>query len=398
MKYDFDKVISRYGTYCSKYDGLKSMFPNANEDSIPLMVADMDFRTAEPILEALKKTVDFQMFGYTMAPCCPDYAPAVCNWWKKRFDTELKPEWIQNSPGTVAAIDAAIELFTLPGDGIIVQRPVYGHFSQDIEKLHRVPVSNHLISDGNGNYQIDFDDLEEKCAQANNTMMILCSPANPVGRIWTSEELNKVAEITRRHGVLLISDEVHCDITRKGEKHLPIVKAVEDTINIIMMTAINKTFNLAGLECSNIIIPNPTLKERFTSHFNSMELTTPFAISALLAAYNDPESENWLNQVNDYIDGNIQFAMDFFKEKMPWVKTYIPQATYCIWVDFSESGLSGDEIHDRIYNKANVYSQDGAVHDPEEGEHFQRFCVPCARSVLKEALERIAEVFTDIEV
>ena len=162
-----------------------------------------------------------------------------------------------------------------------------------------------------------------------------------------------------------------------------------------MATAINKTFNLAGLECSNVVIPNPILKERFNTRFG-MQMTNPFSISALIAAYNDPESENWLEQVNDYIDENLAFALKFFADKMPWVKTYIPQGTYCMWTDFSACGLSGTEIHDRIYNKANVYLQDGVVHDPEEGEFFQRICVPCSRSVLQEAFERIYEQFADI--
>lgn len=397
MNYNFDKIIPRKGTYCVKYDGLKNLNPNADDATIPLMVADMDFPTAEPILDALRATVDFKMFGYTTASSSAEYAAAVCNWWKKRFDTTLNPDDILFSPGTVSAVDAAIKIFSHPGDGIIVQRPVYDHFSEDIQKLHRVPVSNHLISDANGNYRIDYEDLEEKCANPNNTVMILCSPANPVGRVWTAEEPQKVAKITKKHSVILVSDEVHCDILRKGVKHLPILKVVEDTSNIIMTTAINKTFNLAGLECSNVIIPDARLRERFSSRFG-MQMANPFSISALIAAYNDPESENWLEQVNAYIDKNLDFVIDFFASKMPWVKTYIPQGTYCMWVDFSACGLSGEEIHDRIYNKANVYLQDGLVHDPEEGEFFQRICVPCARSVLEEALERIYEQFTDITI
>lgn len=395
-QYDFNQIISRRNTYCMKYDGLKASFPDANENSIPLMVADMDFPTADPILDALHRTVDFKMFGYTSVKCVPDYASAVCNWWKKRFQTDFQPESVLNSPGTVAAIDAAIEIFTLPGDGVIVQRPVYGHFSEDIKKLHRVPVDNHLIADENGYYRMDFEDLEKKCANPNTTLMILCSPANPVGRIWTPEELQKAAEITQRHNVILISDEVHCDIVRKGNVHTPILKAVHDVHNIIMMTAINKTFNLAGLECSNIIIPNEDLRQRFSTHFAQLQLATPFAISALLAAYTEPECESWLDQLNDYIDGNLQYAVDFFHEHMPWVKVYIPEATYCLWVDFSACGLSGEEIHNRIYHKANVFPQDGIVHDPEFGEHFQRICVPCARSILQTALERIAKQFQDI--
>lgn len=395
MKYNFDEIVSRAGTYSLKYAGLKGKNPVEDQETIPLTVADMDFPTANSILDALRTTVDFRMFGYTGTNCAPEYSLAVCNWWKKRFDTELNPNDILFSPGTCAAIRAAIEIFSHPGDGIIIQRPVYGHFSQDIERLQRRPVSNRLISDGCGNYTMDFEDLEKKCSNPNNRVMILCSPANPVGRVWTIEDLQKVAEITQRHSVVLISDEVHCDIVRKGVKHTPILKAVENTSNIIMMTAINKTFNLAGLACSNAVIPNPVLKQRFAEHFGQ-RLANPFSISALIAAYNSPDAETWLEELNAYIDGNLQFVKNFFAEKMPWLKTHIPQGAYFMWLDFSASGLTGTEIHERIYDKAKVALQDGTIHDPEGGEFFQRICVPCARSVLNEALHRISNQFIDV--
>lgn len=395
MKYNFDEIVSREGTYSLKYVGLKGRNPLKDQEIIPLTLADMDLPTADSILDALRATVDFRMFGYTGVNCTPEYGRAVCKWWKKRFDTDLNPDDIIFSPGTCAAIRAAIEIFSHPGDGIIIQRPVYGHFSEDIEKLHRHPVSSRLISDSSGNYTMDFDDLERKCSDPNNPIMILCSPANPVGRVWTVEELQKVAEITQRHSTVLISDEVHCDIVRKGVKHTPILKAVENTSNILMMTAINKTFNLAGLACSNAIIPDPALKQRFKKHFG-LKLANPFSISALIAAYNSPDAEEWLGELNTYIDGNLQFVKDFLAEKMPWVKTHIPQGAYFMWLDFCASGLTGAEIHERIYDKARVALQDGTVHDPEGGEFFQRICVPCARSVLEEALNRIYKQFSDI--
>lgn len=396
MNYNFDNIVNRYSTYCMKYDGLQAMYPNADNASIPLMVADMDFQTAPPILDALHQTVDFGIFGYTSDKTESKYAEAVCTWWKKRFDTQLNPDDIIYSNGTVEAIDCAIRAFTKTGDGVIVQRPVYGHFSEDILAMNRKPVSNHLLCDENGYYTIDFDDLEKKCADPENRVMIFCSPANPVGRVWTQEEIQKVADITRRHHILLISDEVHCDIIRAGQHHLPILKAVEDTSNIIMMTAINKTFNLAGLQCSNIVIPDSFLKARFLKAFG-MHLPTPFAVSACIAAYTDPESENWLNQLNAYLDDNLTFTKEYFAKHLPWIKLSVPEGTYCVWLDLRNSGLPDEEIHKRIYLDANVFLQDGLVHDPEHGHCFQRICVPCPRSVLKEAYQRIANQFQDIQ-
>lgn len=393
MKYDFDTVIDRYNTYSMKYDGLR-LNKRANEHTIAMMVADMDFRVAQPILDKLHETVEFGMFGYTGDFAEPAYAASVVHWWKSQYDCELDPKHIIYSNGTVEAVNCAIKAFSNVGDGVIIQRPVYGHFTSAIEEeCHRKAVDNRLLCDENNYYTIDFDDLERKCADPNNRVLIFCSPANPVGRVWTDEEILRVAEITRKHNVLLISDEVHCDIRRAGITHTPILKIVEDTSNIIMLTAINKTFNLAGLACSNAIIPDDFLRARFKREFG-MRMPTPFAISALIAAYND--GVEWMEQMNEYIDGTIDFALQYFAEKMPWVKVGKPEGTYCLWLDFSASGLSGEEIHRRIYDQANVFLQDGVVHDPERGQAFQRMCLPCARSVVKEAIDRIAHEFEDI--
>lgn len=393
MIYDFDKVVDRHNTYSMKYDGLKQINDKTNGDSIPLFVADMDFQTARPILDALHKTVDFGILGYTMDRAEPRYAQAVCHWWKQQYDLDILPEHIVYSNGTVEAIRYAIEAFSNIGDGVIIQRPVYGHFTSTIEEeCFRRVVNNQLLCK-DGYYTIDYNDLEEKCADPDNRILIFCSPANPVGRVWTPEEIQKVAAIAKKYHVLLISDEVHCDILRSGVRHYPIFSVVEDTGGIIMCTAINKTFNLAGLQCSNIIIPDAFLRSRFKKSFGRRQ-PTPFAISACIAAYN--EGVDWMDQMNAYIDGNIRFAMEFLKENMPWVRVREPEGTYCLWLDFKAAGLSDAEVHRRIYEDANVILQDGTVHDPDLGGCFQRICVPCARSVLKEALTRIAGQFQDI--
>lgn len=393
MHYDFDEVVNRYNTYSMKYDGVANRSPELRGKMIPLMVADMDFKTAKPIIDAMHRVADFGMWGYTSDSAEPEYAKAVARWFSVHHNWEINPEDVIYSNGTIEALNCAIHTFTNVGDGVIVCRPVYGHFTQAIEDdCHRRAVNVQLILDENGCYQMDYEGIEAACADPSNRMFILCSPHNPVGRVWTPDELIRVAEICRRHNVLLVSDEVHCDILRKGVKHYPLASVVKDHSNIIMLTAINKTFNLAGLQCSNAVISDPFLKARFLKEFG-MRMPTPFAIAALIAAYT--EGDEWAEQMNEYVDGNLDFALSYFKEHMPWVKAYKPQGTYVLWVDFSGCGLTGKEIHKRIYDDAQVLLQDGAVHDPMHGECFQRICVPCSRSVLKEALDRICEQFKE---
>lgn len=385
MKYDFDTVIDRRHTACYKYDAMKSAYKNAGDRSIPMYVADMDFKTAPCVLEAFEKLVNHGIFGYTSDKAEPEYAKAVCNWWKTRFNCDFTEDSVIYSDGAVSAVKTAVRAFTEKGDGVIIQRPVYGHFTFSIEEeCGRVAVDNHLKCE-NGYYTMDYDDLEKKCADKRNKLMILCSPANPVGRVWSAEELKKVCDITKKYGVTLVSDEVHCDIVRKGIKHTPILNVSRDTI---MITAVNKTFNLAGLQCANAVIPDKALRDRFNTGWDGAS-PTPFAVAALIAAYN--EGHEWVDSLNEYLDENLRIAVEYFKENLPWVKVRVPEGTYCLWLDFSDCGVSAGEIHDMIYDGAGVILQDGTVHDPENGSFFQRMCVPCPRTVLSEALERIGE-------
>ena len=399
MKYDFDKVIDRHGTFSSKWDGLANMKKrvkniNIDENTIPMMVADMDLQSPQPVIEAMHRVADHMMYGYTVAGADPRYAESLCRWFKDRHDWEVSPEQVVGSHGTFGALEHAVKMYSNEGDGVIVMRPVYGHFSSAIEtEWNRKAVSNHLINN-NGYYTIDFADLEEKCADPNNKVLIFCSPANPVGRVWTEEELKKVAEICAKHDVFVISDEVHCDHLRKGMKHIPFLKVCEDKSKAIVLVGINKSFNMAGLACSNAIIQDEELKAKFMVGYPFV-MPTPFAVAGQIAAYT--EGDEWMDQVCEYIEGNIDWAIDFFKQNMPKLKVAKPEGTYCLWLDFTDYGLSGEEVHDRIYINANVILQDGTVHDPEEGQCFQRMCLPCARSVLKEACERIAKAFEDVK-
>ena len=392
FKYNFDEVIDRHGTNSMKWEagemlkqfGLTERF---DEDTISLFVADMDFQCPQPVLDALHKRVDARMFGYSLHTTTSAYTDAIQNWFRRRHEWEIDTESIVYSPGTVQALDALVRAFTDEGDGVIIQRPVYAPFTRVIEGNKRQVVNNALIHE-DGYYTIDFDDFEAKAKEPANKLFILCSPHNPVGRVWTPAELTQMAEICLANNVVLVADEIHGDLVRAGQVHTPICTLVEDD-RLISCTATNKTFNMAGLHCSNIILNNAEMRTKFGEALG-FKLPTPFAITALIAAYN--EGEDWLTQVNAYIDGNLAFLDEFLRAHMPQVRYRIPEGTYIAWLDFRGYGLSPQEVHRRIYQEANVVLEDGDMFGPE-GEGFQRICVPSPRPLLKEALERIAAQF-----
>lgn len=392
MKYNFDEIVDRKGTHSMKWEageflkafGLTERF---DEDTISLFVADMDFPVPEPIIRAMHERVDRRIFGYSNFATSPDYVEAIQGWFRRRHDWLIDEESIIYSSGTVSALHNMVKAYTEPGDGIMIQRPVYFPFTAAIESNNRVVVNNALINN-DGYYTIDFDDFEAKAKEPSTKMFILCNPHNPVGRVFTAEELTKMAEICVENDVIFIGDEIHGDLIRPDQTHHPILTLVDDP-RIISCTAINKTFNTAGLHCSNIIINDQEMRDKFKA-IQGFTSPTPFAIVALIAAYN--EGEDWLQQVNAYIDDNLKFLDTFLKENMPQVKYVIPEGTYIGWLDFRGYGLTSKEVHDRIYNQANVVLEDGEIFGPE-GEGFQRICVPTPRPLFKQALERIAAQF-----
>ncbi|MCA9984442.1 MAG: pyridoxal phosphate-dependent aminotransferase [Anaerolineales bacterium] len=392
MKYNFDEIVDRKGTHSMKWEageflkafGLTERF---DEDTISLFVADMDFPVPEPIIRAMHERVDRRIFGYSNFATSPDYVEAIQGWFRRRHDWLISEESIVYSSGTVSALHNMVKAYTEPGDGIMIQRPVYFPFTAAIEGNNRVVVNNALINN-DGYYTIDFDDFEAKAKEPSTKMFILCNPHNPVGRVFTAEELTKMAEICIENDVIFIGDEIHGDLIRPDQTHHPILTLVDDP-RIISCTAINKTFNTAGLHCSNIIINDQEMRDKFKA-IQGFTSPTPFAIVALIAAYN--EGEDWLQQVNAYIDDNLKFLDTFLKENMPQVKYVIPEGTYIGWLDFRGYGLTSKEVHDRIYNQANVVLEDGEIFGPE-GEGFQRICVPTPRPLFKQALERIAAQF-----
>jgi cysteine-S-conjugate beta-lyase len=392
MKYNFDEIVNRRGTYSIKWDGGElikefGLTERYDEETIPLFTADMDLPVPQALIDALHKTVDHKIFGYSIFP--NEYYEAIQHWFKKRHDWEIKKEEIIYSPGTVHALNIAVRGFTNPGDGIIIQRPVYPPFTSVTEGNGRKIRNNALKYDNDGYYSIDFDDFEAKAKEEKTKMFILCNPHNPTGKIFNVNELKKISDICAKNGVLIVADEIHGDLIRRDQTFTPIAKAADNTDHIITLTAINKTFNVAGLHCTNTIISNSELRKIFGKEIG-FQLASPFTISALIAVYN--EGEDWLEQLKEYIDGTMEWAVNFLAERMTKVKVRIPEGTYIMWMDFSEYGLTPEEVHDRIYNKANVLLEDGGMFG-EEGVHFQRICIPSPRPIIKEAFERIAREF-----
>ncbi len=390
--YNFDRIIDRNGTFSLKWENVTQALPGAPADALPLWVADMDFPCAEPILKALHERVDRQIFGYSVYQSAA-YYEAVLGWFKRRFDWTLTPQNLFYSPGVVPAIGFLIDILSEPGDGIIIQPPVYYPFSNKILDYGRTVVTNPLHEE-NGYYTMDYADLAEKLSQPENKGLILCSPHNPVGRVWTPEELRQVVALCQQYDKWIISDEIHCDIIRQNQTHIPLEKLCPEAKNrIFTCTAPSKTFNLAGLQLSNIVINDPIAQEAWRQKMDTrIGLHGPnvFAITAAIAAYN--EGEDWLQQVNQYIDANIAFAEQFLAQHLPKVRTTSCQGTYLMWLDFRAYGLSADELEQRMLTVAKVALDEGKMFGVQ-GQGFERVNVACPRAILTDCLERMVKAF-----
>ncbi|MBS6642080.1 MAG: pyridoxal phosphate-dependent aminotransferase [Clostridiaceae bacterium] len=384
-KYNFDEVIDRVGTHCLKFDRLPEGAP---ADALPLWVADMDFPCADPILDALHARIDRKIFGYTTYDNEEGKA-AVCGWFKKRFDWSVDADDIFFSPGVVPAIAYLINALTEEGDGVVIQRPVYYPFTIKIEANGRRVVNNSLIYE-DGAYRMDYEDLEMKMSDPLNKGMILCSPHNPAGRVWKEEELKKLVEICQKYDKWIISDEIHFDLTRIGVVHHPLLKiAPEYKDRIIVCTAPSKTFNLAGMHTSNLVISNPEYKKlwmRVANERFSASDCNPFGLTAEIAAYND--GENWLEQVREYLDRNIDYVREFVKQNLPKAKMVEAEGTYLVWIDFNGYEKDPKKLEELMQKKAKVALDEGYIFG-EEGAGFERINVACARSVLVDCMERI---------
>lgn len=392
MKYEFDEIIDRKtGKYSFSgkwqapgYVLNKVGATDIREDYICLETADMDFRVAPEIIEDLKNLCDHGIFGYSGIPA--SYREAVCHWYKTRQDWEFNPEDIFYFPGTHDAVAKCVERFTKPGEGVIVMTPCYGYHG-DVDAQGRVYVPVEMINDGNEYFTIDFEAFEKACEDENNTMFVMCHPHNPTGRVFNHEELVKTAEICRKHNVIIVSDEVHSDILRKGVEFEPMMKACGPK-GIIACTAVNKTFNLAGLAMTNVIIQDPNL---LTSTGGFYGMPSPFGIQAVISAYT--KGGPWVDALNEYVDMLIDESINYIHTNLPKATVWKPEGGYSINIDFSGYGLSDEEVIDKIYAKAGVVMNSGLFFDDKRGKQIHRACLVSPKAVIMEALERIAKEF-----
>lgn len=386
MGYLFDEPVNRYGTDCVKYDFSKEY--GKPEDVLPLWVADMDFMSPPGVKERLETIVNHNLYGYTDVK--DDYFDAIQKWYGERFNWKIKKEWLVKTPGVVCAIATAIRSLTEAGDSVLIQPPVYHPFSEVVKRNHRRLVTNPLdLSDGK--YQINFEDFERKIREEHVKLFILCSPHNPVGRVWSEKELRNMGEICKKNHVIVVSDEIHNDFVYPGSKHT-VFSGIDPSFAefTITCTAPSKTFNLAGLHTSNIFIPNEDIRNNFQEEIEAGrygELNT-MGLAACKAAYE--KGEQWLEQLLVYLKGNQEFVEKWLKEKLPCVHMTHPEGTYLAWLDFRELGMSDLELDKFLSERAHVWLSPG-LDFGEGGECHMRMNLACQRSTLEEALRRITE-------
>ena len=381
---DFNKIVDRKNTDCLKYDFAARR--GKPENILPLWVADMDFKVCDEIIEAIHKRTEHGIFGYTESK--ESYFEALQKWMKEKHNWNIKESWLVKTPGVVFALAMAVKAYTEPGDGVIIQQPVYYPFSEVINDNNRKIIDNTLVLGDDGKYHIDFEDFERKASEENVKLFLLCNPHNPVGRVWSREELEKLGEICLRNNIIVVSDEIHEDFVFKG-KHEVFANINEELKNItITCTAPSKTFNLAGLQVSNILIPNSNLKRKFIKQVNAAgysQLNT-IGLIACEAAYK--YGHKWHDELMKYLKGNIDFLRNYLKERIPQIKLIEPEGTYLVWIDFRDLGLTEEERENLIINKAGLWLDSGAMFGVC-GEGFERINIACPRSVLEEALKKL---------
>ncbi len=387
MVYDFDKIIDRKHTNCIKYDFTEEF--HRPSDVMPLWVADMDFQAPEEVREALKRAAEHGIYGYTDTK--KDYNDTVIRWFEEGFSWKPEAEWMIKMPGVVFALAMAVQALTRPGEGVLIQPPVYHPFSASVENNGRKLVENPLIYK-DGKYEMDFEDFENKIRDNAVKLFILCSPHNPVGRVWKKEELMRVGEICQKYGVIVVSDEIHCDFTFEGHEHTVYASLGEAfASHAIICTAPSKTFNIAGLQASNIFIPNPEIRSAVKQAMTATGYSSlnQMGIYAAQAAYT--YGRPWLEALKKYLAENVSLVREFLKREMPEVRLVEPEGTYLIWLDFSGLGFSDDELNKRIQERAGIWLNRGTMFGAE-GAGFQRVNIACPKKILKEALERLKNI------
>ena len=397
MNYNLDQIIDRKGTCSNKWEFYRGgSYAGAiipidpelqNDGHIPMWVADMDFSSPQPVLDALSERVNHGIFGYTSAS--EGYYSSVVSWFENKHDWKISKEWITTTPGVVPALHFAIKTWCHEGDKVIIQKPVYYPFFRAIANGGCEIVSSNLI-EKNGSYSMDFNDLEEKASDPKVKIAILCSPHNPVGRVWTKDELRQYGEICNRNDVIVIADEIHSDLIMPGNIFQPYASLGDKFANNVMVcTAPSKTFNLAGMHLSNIVIPNSELKKEYDTYINEIGVAgglNPFALVAVEAAYRG--GEDWLNQVLEYIHQNYLFLTQYIAENIAQLRVSDLQGTYLAWIDFRELGLNQESLEKLTQLDAKILFDEGHIFG-DEGFGFERINIACPRSIVAKALNRL---------
>ena len=377
MKYNFDKIVDRRNTNCVKWDEMES------DDVIPMWVADMDFETAPCVRKALKARMEHGCFGYTFVP--ESYYEATISWFKRKHGWSIARESFIYTSGVVPAISAIIKAMTEPGDKVLVQTPVYNCFFSSIKNNGCQLVENELMNTGN-TYSIDFDDFESKCADEKTKVFLLCNPHNPAGRVWTKDELTRMGDICKKHGVFVIADEIHCEFTNHCS-YIPFATASDADCAVCISPS--KAFNIAGLQIANIIAKDDEVRRKVDKAININEVcdVNPFGVIALQAAYN--EGEEWLDQLNEYIYGNYQVAKAMIEKECPQLTVMNLEGTYLMWVDIRQTGMTSKQVSDKLMKEGKVWVNEGTMYGEKAGEGYIRVNLATSRERVIEGIRRI---------
>ena len=378
MKYDFDTVINRRGTDSVKW--------NVGKNELPMWVADMDFRLAPEIEKAIKKRMDHGVFGYSVIP--DEWYEAYMNWWKERHDFKMKKEGLVFCTGVVPAISSIVRKLTTPNENVVIQTPVYNVFFNSVLNNGCRVLESPLIYK-NGRYSMDFDDLEKKLSDPQTTLMILCNPQNPAGKIWDRKTLEKVGDLAKKHGVTVVSDEIHCDITEPGKNYVPFASVSEVCREIsVSCIAPTKAFNMAGMKSAAVYAENPLLRHKVWRALNTDEIAEPnsFACIAAIAAFS--EGGEWLDALRRYISGNRKRVYEFVKKEIPEISVVKSDATYLLWLDISKTGMESTEVAAKIREKTGLFLTAGSIYG-EAGRYFLRMNIACPKTLLEDGLKRL---------
>lgn len=382
MRYNFDNPPSRRHTGSYKWDSTD------DESMLPLWVADMDFATCPAIIDALKARVEHGVFGYTKVG--DNYYDAVIGWFARRHAFDIKREWMIYTSGVVPAISAVIKALTHPGDKVMVQTPVYNCFFSSIRNNGCTMVSNALVRQGN-TYVIDFDDLEEKASDPGVKVMLLCNPHNPACRVWTRDELTRIGEICLRHGVTVVADEIHCELTFAPHAYTPFASICDDfLLHSVTCSSPSKAFNIAGLQIANIIAADADVRRKIDRAINDNEVcdVNPFGVIATVAAYN--EGEEWLKQLLDYVWGNYEYLRDYCAEHLPQYPVFKLEGTYLAWMDCHVLGVPSEQLEEMLKDEAHLWLNAGTMYG-QDGKGFMRWNLACPRKTLEEAIRRFSD-------